>query len=201
MYLCRPCDQFPLIRTKFGSASTDRGLLPHATAAVCFVLFFFLLLPVFFSGEGNLRQLLNQWGTTHSLTANEPASPAKANTPLETFSKRRAYSPPLDVLLLFFNFYITAFQLEYCCFKVASVGLLSLVRVITSVSLLLQRVCVSVCVGGVGNESFCFPRSHNFPSEVLAEQSDANLDVCDHFFPACCSDYHPGDRHRRSRGW
>lgn len=43
VYLCRPWDQFPLIRAKFGSGSTDGGLMPHATAAVCFVLFFFFL--------------------------------------------------------------------------------------------------------------------------------------------------------------
>lgn len=53
-------------------------------------------------------------------------------------------------------------------------GLLSGVRVITSVNLFCE-------MRGKGNESFCFLRLHNFPSEVLIKQSDANLDFCDHF--------------------
>lgn len=70
---------------------------------------------------------------------------------------------------------ITAFQLEYCCFYAASAGLLSLARVITPVKFVLQNE------GGESNESFCFARSHNFPSEVLIKQLDANLGGCDHF--------------------
>lgn len=61
--------------------------------------------------------------------------------------------------IFFYSALITASQLEYCCFYVASAGLLSSVRVITSVSLFCE-------MRGKGNESFCFPRSHNFPSEV-----------------------------------
>lgn len=49
-----------------------------------------------------------------------------------------------------------------------------MVRVITSVNLFCE-------MRGKGNESFCFLRLHNFPSEVLIKQSDANLDFCDHF--------------------
>lgn len=63
------------------------------------------------------------------------------------------------VLISFYLALITASQLQYCCFYVASAGLLSWVRVITSVSLFCE-------MRGKGNESFCFPRSHNSPSEV-----------------------------------
>lgn len=114
-------------------------------------------------------------------------------------SHQSAVGSVLSFDFFFFFFFnlalITTSQLEHCCLYVASTGLLSLVHVITSVSL----ICA---MRGKGNESFCFLRSYNFPSEILIKQSEADLDVYDHFFPvAYSSDYHPGDRHWQPRGW
>lgn len=142
-------------------------LTPMLPFVLRFWLCFFFLLP----GEGNLKTTAKSMRhDTHSLSLQMSQPLLRKQTLIWKHSSNAKPTVHSWICCCFFYYYsalITASQLEYCCFYVASAGLLSSARVITSVSLFCE-------MRGKGNESFCFPRSHNIPSE--------GLDACDHFY-------------------
>lgn len=144
----------------YAAWQTHANLAPIVYACVLFWGFFLrICVCVFLSAEGNGRLLLNQWGTTLSISTNEPFCSAKANSHLEKSSCRRAGAPQSFFLLLFFpksDFnHRSPIAISLVCRTLSR-----LVVTCYPLSLLCQMTEGKVMY-------VCSQRSHNIPSEVL----------------------------------